>query len=117
MKFLADVNIPQTIINALINLGHDVLDIKEQSLQLTDIEIIKLAQKEQRIILTKDKDFLTLVQFPKYKVATIAIRLNFQQPQHILGHLIELLQNQEEKILTKSLTIIREETADSHLFI
>lgn len=116
MKFLADVNIPQTVITALIALRHDVLDIKKLNLQLKDTEVIKLAQQEQRVILTKDKDFLTLTQFPKYKVATIAIRLNLQKPQHILDHLTELLQKQDEDILKKSLTIIKEETADSHPF-
>ena len=117
MKFLADINIPQTVIIALNSLKHDVLDIKKLSLELKDTEIIKLAQREQRVILTKDKDFLTLTQFPKYQVATIAIRLFSQEPQHILDHLIELLQNQDEKILKSSITVISEETADSHLFI
>ena len=114
MNFLADINIPQSVIDALIQLGHNVRDIKKLNLKLKDTEVIKLAEKEGRIILTKDKDFLTLTQFPKYQAATIAIRLKIQAPKYLLNHLTELLKNQSEETLKKSLTIMSEETADSH---
>ena len=114
MNFLADVNIPQSLITHLIKLGHDVLDIKKLALNLKDIELIEIAQKEKRIILTKDKDFIVLTQFPKYQVPTIVMRLKDQTPQHIKEHLIQFLKNQNEKIITISLTIIREDSAVSH---
>lgn len=113
MKFLTDVNVPQSIILFLTQTGHQVLDIKKQNQAAKDIELIKIAQDEERIILTLDKDFISWAQFPKYQVATIVIRLKDQTPNHILEHLKQLLENQEEKILQKSLTIIKEETADS----
>jgi len=114
MKFLADVNIPQSVIISLIQLGHDVLDIKKQDLKAKDIEIIRKAQAQERIILTRDKDFIALTQYPKYQVAIIVIRLKTQTPQYILEHLIQLLENQDRKLLKKSLTIIREQSADSY---
>lgn len=114
MKFLADVNIPQSVITSLTQLGHDVLDIKKQNLKTKDIEIIHLAKQQDRIILTRDKDFIALTQFPKYQVATIAIRLKIQTPEHMLKHLNQLLKNQDEHVLRNALTIIKEETADSH---
>ena len=114
MKFLADVNIPQSVITSLIQLHHDVLDIKKQSLNSKDVELVKLAKKEHRIILTRDKDFIALTQFPKYQVATIVIRLKIQTPQHIQKHLTQLLENQKVDILNKSLTIIVEESANSY---
>ena len=114
MKFLADVNIPQSVIYALTQLGYDVLDIKKQNLKLKDTEIIDLAKKEDRIILTRDKDFIVLTQFPRYQVATIAIRLKIQTPQYILDHLIELLKNQKESVIKKALTIVKEDSAKSH---
>lgn len=113
MKFIADVNIPRSVIADLKRNNHNVLDIKKVNLKAPDTELVKIARNEKRIILTHDKDFISLTQFPKYQVPTIVIRLINQTPQHILEHLNELLENQEEKILQKSLTIIKEESADS----
>lgn len=117
MKFLIDINIPQSIITALTNQGHDVSDLKKINLTAKDTEIIELAQQELRVILTKDKDFISLTQFPKYQIPTIVIRLQNQQSEHILEHLLQLLENQEEEILSKSLTIIKEEKADSYPYL
>jgi predicted nuclease of predicted toxin-antitoxin system len=114
MRFLADVNIPQSVINSLIKNGHDVKDIKKKLLDLKDSELIEIAKQEKRIILTRDKDFLILTQFPKYQVPTIVIRLRNQTPSYINEHLIQLLENQDENLLNNSLTIIREENAKSY---
>lgn len=116
MKFLADVNIPQSVIISLTQIGHDILDIKKHNLKMKDIEIIRLAKLQGRIILTRDKDFMVLTQFPKYQVATIVIRLKIQTPQYILKHLKQLLKNQDERILKSALTIIREDKADSYSY-
>lgn len=113
MKFLVDVNIPQTVVISLQRLGHDVLDIKKENKLLPDTELVKIAQQEKRIILTKDKDFITLTQYPKYQVATIALRLSNQKPENIEKYLLELLANQKEELLTKSLTIVEDEVANS----
>ncbi len=116
MKFLVDINIPQSVINSLIEEEHDVLDIKKKQLNLNDTELIQIAKREKRIILTKDKDFLILTQFPKYQVPIIVIRLKNQLPSSIKEHLLQLLNNQDETILNKSLTIIRDENAKSYPF-
>lgn len=114
MKFLADINIPRSVITSLIKADYDVLDIKKNRLNLKDTELIQIAKQEKRITLTRDKDFLILTQFPKYQVPTIAIRLKTQTPDFIQKRLMQLLENQDENILNKSLTIIREDSADSH---
>ena len=114
MRFLADVNIPQSVINSLLENGHDVLDIKKKRLDLKDSELIEIGKQENRIILTRDKDFLILTQFPKYQVPTIVIRLKTQIPDYIKEYLLQLLENQSEDILNKSLTIIRDDSAKSH---
>jgi len=99
MKFLADINIPQSVITSLIKADYDVLDIKKIRLNLKDIELIQIAKQEKRVILTRDKDFLIL---------------KIQTPDFIQKRLMQLLENQDENILNKSLTIIREDSADSH---
>ena|SRR3989344_8239397 len=116
MKFLADVNIPQSVITYLTKLGHNVLDLKTVDKSATDTDVIQIAKKEGRVILTLDKDFIVLTQFPKYQTATIAIRLKKQSPELILKYLDELLKNQKPKILGNSLTIINKDLAESHPF-
>ncbi len=56
MKFLADENIPQSIIRQLREQGHQVKDIKKTPKSLTDAQVISLAHNA--IVLTFDKDFL-----------------------------------------------------------
>ena len=94
MKFIADVNIPQLLITRLIDLDHNVLDIKKHNLEISDIEIIKIAKKESRVILTRDKDYIILVQFPRYQVPIIAIRLiNQTDTQYITSKVLEFIKN------------------------
>lgn len=116
MKFLADVNITQTVIKFLRQNGHDVLDIKKENLKFFDVEIIKIALKENRIILTHDKDFLALVKYPKYQVGVIAIRLKRQNAQYFCERLRNLFEDKTEEALNNSLTIITEETTTSNRY-
>lgn len=116
MKFVADVNIAQKVIKLLRQNGHDVLDIKKRDLKATDTNIIKLASIKKRIILTHDKDFQVLTQFPKYQVGTIIIRLKKQTVSHHWKKLQDLLNEKTEDELNNSLTIVTEESADSYHF-
>ena len=116
MKFVADVNIAQKVIKLLRQNGHDVLDIKKQDAETSDINIIKLASKEKRIILTHDKDFQVLTYFPKYQVGTIVMRLKKQTTSHHWKKLQDLLNVKDEDDLNNSLTIVTEESVDSYPF-
>ena len=114
MKFLADINIPASSISLLNNLGHDVLDLKQKNLLAKDVEIIKLAKAENRIIVTRDKDFLELSKFPKYTVPLILISIVNQKFENITSHLKNLLENQDKDVLENSITIIKEGSAKSY---
>jgi predicted nuclease of predicted toxin-antitoxin system len=57
MQILADENIPGSTVHLLRESGHDVLWINETSPGVADVEIMRLAVDEQRIIITFDKDF------------------------------------------------------------
>lgn len=117
MKFLADVNIPQLLIKKLINLNYDVLDIKKHNLQASDLEIVKIAQSQSRVILTRDKDYIILVQFPKYQIPAIVIRLISQTTaQHITDKVLKFIKNNKESSIQNSLTIIRENIANSYQY-
>jgi predicted nuclease of predicted toxin-antitoxin system len=75
MKFLVDAQLPMRIANLLENLGYDVIHTKNLPLQnaTPDSEINKLSILEQRIVITKDKDFLDsfLIKKEPYKLLLI----------------------------------------------
>lgn len=47
MKFLADINIPQSVILYLVQNKHDVLDLKKVNILAKDTEIIILAERRK----------------------------------------------------------------------
>ena len=57
MRLLADENIPLKAVQIFRNNGHDILSISESQPQTPDEDILELAEKDARIILTFDKDF------------------------------------------------------------
>ena len=75
MKFLIDAQLPMRIANLLENLGYDVIHTKNLPLKnaTPDSEINKLSILEQRIVVTKDKDFLDsfLIKQEPYKLLLI----------------------------------------------
>ncbi|MEK7616799.1 MAG: DUF5615 family PIN-like protein [Patescibacteria group bacterium] len=112
MKFVADINIAQKVIKLLRKTGHNLVDIKKLNLTIPDVDIIKLASDEHRIILTHDKDFLGLSKFPKYQVGMIVIRLSVQNAEHHYLKLKEVLEKYSESVLLKSLTILKEDSIE-----
>ncbi len=114
MKFLTDVNIPLPLINLLKSSGHEVQDARVDYPSAKDIQLIKIAKTNKQIILTKDKDFLELTQYPKYKTPLIVIQLNNQKTDNIVTHVQTLLDHQSEDVLVNSITIVKEESADSY---
>ena len=62
MKFLIDVCADsRTLRAALAELGHDVLSAREGFGDASDEELLELARKESRVLITEDKDFGELV--------------------------------------------------------
>lgn len=57
MRFLADESCDFAIVRALRAEGFDVLAISELSPRASDETVIDLAVRENRVLLTEDKDF------------------------------------------------------------
>jgi predicted nuclease of predicted toxin-antitoxin system len=57
MRFLADENFPGAAVVALEAAGHDVVWVRLAAPGATDAEVLARAAREQRILLTFDKDF------------------------------------------------------------
>ncbi|QMW00160.1 DUF5615 family PIN-like protein [Spirosoma foliorum] len=61
MKFLADENFPITAFRILLEAGYDIKHIAYEMPSVTDIDVTGLAIRENRIILTFDGDYGTLI--------------------------------------------------------
>lgn len=57
MRFLANENFPGGAITALVTAGHDVVWVRTVAPGSSDAEVLRWAEREQRILLTFDKDF------------------------------------------------------------
>lgn len=61
MKFLADENFPITAFNILRESGYDIKHIAYEMHSVADTDVIDFAIQENRIILTFDGDYGTLI--------------------------------------------------------
>jgi predicted nuclease of predicted toxin-antitoxin system len=57
MKFLADENFPRPALLVLRDAGNDVRSVAEESPGLSDEEVAALCDRDERVLLTFDKDF------------------------------------------------------------
>lgn len=92
MKILANENFPYPSIYYLKEKGFDVLSIGMDYPGIKDAEIMEIAIKEERIILTFDRDYGELIFRLNYKPekGVIYLRLNEYTPVEP-GHIIERL--------------------------
>lgn len=60
MRLLVDAQLPERLAGCLTSLGHDVVHTSElaDGNRTTDAEIIRLADRDDRVVVTKDHDFL-----------------------------------------------------------
>ena len=92
MKFLADENVPQTIIRYLHTHGHDTIDVKRTAHRgEPDGRILTWSAEEDRIVITFDKDFVTPVYLPQ-NAAIVILHFPRVRPINILPK-VELLLN------------------------
>ncbi|MEA5472398.1 DUF5615 family PIN-like protein [Spirulina sp. 06S082] len=61
MQFLADENFPRISINHLRGLGYDVASCSEDAPQAADEEVLARAIREERFLLTFDRDYGELI--------------------------------------------------------
>lgn len=57
IKFLADVNIEKRIVEYLLEHNYDVKWIPDFDCEMLDEELLSMASREGRILITNDKDF------------------------------------------------------------
>ncbi|MEX0813197.1 MAG: DUF5615 family PIN-like protein [Chitinophagales bacterium] len=95
MKFLADEGVDKQIVILLRENKFDVKYIAEENSGIEDTEILKIANKENRILITRDKDFGEIVfRTKKLHNGIILSRLfklnSFEKAQLILKVILNL---------------------------
>lgn len=88
MRLLLDENFPKAAVHALRQAGHDLLWIRTHAPGLKDKEILQLAAKEERLVLTLDKDFWQLCfqlgTFSPTNYGVILFRIHPAIPERIV---------------------------------
>ncbi|MEL6675386.1 MAG: DUF5615 family PIN-like protein [Bacteroidota bacterium] len=106
MKFLADENIDRALVLLLRKNGYQVLDIKEISPGIEDEKVLNLANSEEAILLTEDKDFGELVfRLKLISQGVVLIRLNGWDSEKRGKRIIQVIQ-QYQASLWQAFTVI-----------
>ncbi|MES2196724.1 MAG: DUF5615 family PIN-like protein [Pseudomonadota bacterium] len=81
MRWLADECVAAPLVVFLRTSGHDVLYIAESAAGSSDADVISLALRENRLLLTEDKDFGDLV-FRRQRTVpgVVLMRTDFDNP-------------------------------------
>lgn len=99
INFLIDVGVSKKVENYLDEEGFNVKAVRDVDPSMTDSEIIKLAFKEDRIIITMDKDFGELVYHSSMDHSgIILLRLEDATSQEKLKITKEILAKYSDKL-------------------
>lgn len=94
MNFLANENFPLCSVRLLRNAGHDVISVIETTPGAKDRQVLNLANNENCIILTFDRDYGELIYRHKSICTTGVVYFRFdpstpEEPAKILLNLID----------------------------
>lgn len=108
MKFLTDENIGFEVIKSLRAIGFDIKSILETNRGVDDETVLSIANKENRILITTDKDFGELVYINKLvHRGVILLRLKNDSSENKFKVLKSLFETRLEE-LEKAFTVVTE---------
>ena len=61
MKFLADAHVSVEMVAMIRDFGHDCRDASAIPARMQDVDVLRMAEKDGRVVVTSDKDFGELV--------------------------------------------------------
>lgn len=111
MRFLADMGVASSTVQALRDRGHDASHLQEAGLgRLPDDAILEKARQENRAVLTFDLEFGDLLAAGlRDRPSVLIFRLRNQTPASVTPRLIEVL-SETHQALEAGAVIIVEET-------
>ena len=107
-KFLIDESVEYRIVKFLRERNFDVLAITEKFPSAPDVDVLSIAYKEKRVLITNDKDFGEIV-FKDKKVShgVILIRMPFNTTEEKIIKLDQTLKVKTTRII-KAFTVVTE---------
>jgi len=98
MRFLADEDFPRAAVTALRRHGHDVVWVSEEHPGSSDKKLLGIAEKENRIILTLDKDFGDIAFQQKLPVSCgiVLFRGKISSLLHFAEFAVEVLESRDD---------------------
>jgi len=108
IRFLCDECVGKPTIDLLRKSGHSVIKANEAKLGgKSDLEILKWATREKRILLTEDTDFGNIILYPpKLHQGIVLLRFRHSLESNVHNTLLELLSELKPKDFTKTLIIV-----------
>lgn len=108
MKFLVNANLGRKFTNLLKEAGYDAVLIKDVAPKATDEEVLFLAVREKRIIITNDKDFGELIfQLGRPTSGLILLRTLTTNPEKRFELVSSILDKAKDKFIVVSESRIR----------
>ena len=107
MRLLLDQDIYAVTRKFLIEAGHDVAIAAELQLsQAPDEEILKVAEEQNRILVTRDRDYGNLVFVKGIKTGAIYLRILPNNINTIHSHLKSILQTYSQEELGRAFVVV-----------
>lgn len=112
LEFLTNMNISPLTVEGLRKIGWDIIRVSEILDKKTkDIEILTYAQDHNKVVITQDLDFSTLLAVRGFrKPSVINLRFGNSRPDFVMDRIIEIV-SEMEKELEEGIVISVDETS------
>ena len=100
LRFLVDMNLPSKTVPNLQQQGWDILRVSQVlPMDAEDSEILEFARQQNRVIITQDLDFSSLLALGGYeKPSLITFRLPMPDSETIARKLLDIVPRIEERL-------------------